>query len=239
MDEIIDTPAPAPTGFELIDCTADPRHYPIYFELDSDGIYPPPCMYCAYQAVHDEHSGCQHSRHRAWRRWRITHWAASNLYASGLAVTGGGSSYGNGCTGCLTALPRFRRGRRPYVLWLQWGTWRCLLKGHHLPGDHIALGYCAKCIPCPDCGSTTAGHEPGCPSLTATTLLDLADERRNAKPWLPEDDRDVTNGHVVLDEHGKPSCRLHGAMNRVDRHERIYRCTNERCGVGARIEERP
>jgi hypothetical protein len=68
------------------------------------------------------------------------------------------------------------------------------------------------------------------------TLLDLADERRSAKPWLPEDDRDVTNGHVVLGEDGKPSCRLHGAMNRVDQYELIYRCMNGHCGVGARLE---
>lgn len=66
-------------------------------------------------------------------------------------------------------------------------------------------------------------------------LVDLSDERRYAKPWLPEDDRDVTNGHVILDRHGKPACKLHGAMNRVDRYELIYRCMNEKCGVGARL----
>jgi hypothetical protein len=66
-------------------------------------------------------------------------------------------------------------------------------------------------------------------------LVDLSDERRSAKSWLPEDDRDVTNGHVILDQHSKPACKLHGAMNRVDQYELIYRCMNEKCGVGARV----
>lgn len=35
------------------------------------------------------------------------------------------------------------------------------------------------------------------------TVVDLSDDRRSKKPWLPEDDRDVT------DEFGKPSCRFH------------------------------
>lgn len=106
-----------------------------------------------------------HSNHGAWRRWRLTHWLARNLYTSGIAASGGGYSYSSECSGCLTSLPRFRRGERPYVLWVKWGTWRCLFRGRHLPGDHIMWGYCAKCLPCPDCGSKTAGHEDGCPSV--------------------------------------------------------------------------
>ena len=29
-------------------------------------------------------------------------------------------------------------------------------------------------------------------------IVDLADDRRTAKPWLPQDDRDVTNRLVVV-----------------------------------------
>jgi hypothetical protein len=70
-------------------------------------------------------------------------------------------------------------------------------------------------------------------------LLDLSDARRAVKDWLPADDRDVTNGLVVMGHDG-PRCIRHGAMNRVHPIEPIYRCSEYRCGVGAyrqRIEE--
>lgn len=65
-------------------------------------------------------------------------------------------------------------------------------------------------------------------------LDDMSDERRAGKPGLPADDRDVTNGLVVRDRAwgGRPNCVIHGAMNRVDAVEHIYRC--QMCGVGAR-----
>jgi hypothetical protein len=66
-------------------------------------------------------------------------------------------------------------------------------------------------------------------------LADLQDARRPAKPWLPPDDRDVTNGLVTADAAGKPGCGWHGAMNRVDPHRLIYRCQEMLCGVGAEI----
>jgi hypothetical protein len=67
-------------------------------------------------------------------------------------------------------------------------------------------------------------------------LFDLPDDRRAGKAGLPADDRDVTNKLVVPDEHwyGKPRCVRHGAMNRVDPVEQIWRC--QMCGVGARWE---
>jgi len=70
-------------------------------------------------------------------------------------------------------------------------------------------------------------------------IADLSDARRPAKPWLPADDRDVTGGLVVEDDWGKPACVRHGAMNRVDRHERYYRCSEQYCGVGAMVIEAP
>lgn len=69
-------------------------------------------------------------------------------------------------------------------------------------------------------------------------LLDLSDERRFAKTWLPSDDRDVTNGLVVKSSllwDGRPDCIRHGAMHLIsppgDDQSRIYRCSE--CGVGA------
>lgn len=71
-------------------------------------------------------------------------------------------------------------------------------------------------------------------------LLNLPDDRRAAKPWLPDSDRDVTEGRVVRGSRewdGRPDCVQHGAMQAVappeDDEARIYRCMNERCGVGA------
>jgi len=59
-------------------------------------------------------------------------------------------------------------GRRPYVLgWPAW-KWHCLLRAHHWPGEPIGLGLCAKCAPCPECGSTVAACPPTCPTRTDT-----------------------------------------------------------------------
>lgn len=66
-------------------------------------------------------------------------------------------------------------------------------------------------------------------------ITDLSDARRANKPWLPTDDRDVTNGLVIEDASGKPSCIWHGAMNRVNPIEKIYRCQEYQCGVGAQV----
>lgn len=67
-------------------------------------------------------------------------------------------------------------------------------------------------------------------------IVDLSDERRANKPWLPADDRDVTvNLLVIPGPDGKPRCIWHGAMNRVDPIRRLYRCSEQRCGVGAEV----
>lgn len=72
--------------------------------------------------------------------------------------------------------------------------------------------------------------------LLPMKLWDLTDARRANKPWLPADDRDVTVNHlVVLDDHGKPACIRHGAMNRVHPFSLIYRCSEQYCGVGAEL----
>lgn len=66
-------------------------------------------------------------------------------------------------------------------------------------------------------------------------IIDLPDQRRTNKPWLPADDRDVTNGLVIADSFSKPACIWHGVMNRVDPVRRIYRCSEFQCGVGAEM----
>ena len=66
-------------------------------------------------------------------------------------------------------------------------------------------------------------------------LADLSDERRGKKPWLPADDRDVTNGLVTEGADGRPRCKRHGAMNRVHPVLRLYRCSEQYCGVGAQV----
>ena len=72
-------------------------------------------------------------------------------------------------------------------------------------------------------------------SYIGNTLIDLSDERRDKKPWLPEDDRDVTSGLVTMDLDGKPRCWRHGAMNRVDPVRSLWRCSEFRCGVGGEL----
>lgn len=154
------SPPEAPPGFVLAECDAEPRHWPTYTVADDD-FYETPCPVCQIEAAIAEHAGCQHSRHRAWRRWWATRRLAGWLYASGLTSSGGSASWGGGCNWCVT-MPSWNRNRRSYVLWVSTDHWRCLLKHHHWPADHIAFGFCSKCLPCPDCGSKTAGHNPEC-----------------------------------------------------------------------------
>lgn len=66
-------------------------------------------------------------------------------------------------------------------------------------------------------------------------IIDLSDDRRANKPWLPSDDRDVTNRLVLIGSDGKPRCIRHGAMSRVDQVRKLYRCSEFRCGVGAEV----
>lgn len=103
-----------------------------------------------------------HANHARWQTWKITKRFAHRGYALGV-LAGSGSSYSSECNGCVRL---YWRGRRPYILGLSRNTWRCLLvggpNGRHRPADQIGFGYCSKCLPCPTCGSETAGHLPGC-----------------------------------------------------------------------------
>jgi hypothetical protein len=150
----------APTefpGLRLAECAADPPHARAW--LYATDAYPPPCMYCAYHAISGAHRGCEHSHHRAWRRWRITHKLARWGYSLGV-VKGHGASYGGGCENCLA---HFRWGRSGYLL--GWDRWRwqalphCLRAGHWPSGsdacsracDGRELSFCVRCAPCPGC----------------------------------------------------------------------------------------
>lgn len=69
-------------------------------------------------------------------------------------------------------------------------------------------------------------------------LLNLPDSRRDKKPFLPPDDRDVSNGFVLLgvtDRGYHAICLLHGAMNRVHPYEPYWRCSEQFCGLGAEV----
>lgn len=137
-------------------------HLPVYAAADDEAIgYGFPCPYCMLADAHEAHRYCEHSRHRAWRRWRLTHWLVTEAYLLGISSSGCGVRFGRGCNRCLIKGIRLR-GPRPYVLFVRRSTWRCLLIGRHFPGDPIGFGLCSKCVPCPDCGSRTAEHRPGC-----------------------------------------------------------------------------
>lgn len=152
----------APTefpGLRLAECLADPPHPRAW--LYATDAYPPPCMYCAYHAIEAAHRGCEHSHHRAWRRWEIARklagWGYSAGFIAGYSISGIGA-----CKGCVTGI---RWGRSGYLLgWDRW-KWQalpgCLRRWHWPSGtdecsrtcDGRELNFCARCAPCPGCGT--------------------------------------------------------------------------------------
>jgi hypothetical protein len=109
-----ETPPPAPDGFTYAECDATRKHWPWLTIKDTD-FYDTVCPSCQYDALAEQHRTCEHSHHGRWRRWRVAYWIADRLYTSGLASTGGGYKWGDGCEGCMNRLPQFR-GRRVYLL---------------------------------------------------------------------------------------------------------------------------
>lgn len=72
-------------------------------------------------------------------------------------------------------------------------------------------------------------------------IFDLSDERRAAKTWLPQSDKDVTEGRVILRGYEiatrivpYPTCVKHGAMNRLSANANIWRCSE--CAVGCEFQ---
>lgn len=168
-ERITENPPAAPDGFELVECNATPRHWPIYAAM-VDGMYPAPCYLCLIAEAdrlrrQDE---CRRE-HRRWKSWRARGWLALRLYTLGIVSSGGGLTYAT-CEWCSNTTqyhPLRWRGRRPYILGLQREWWTCLLgrganRRPHIPGRHERYGvWCGRCLPCPDCGATEWMHD--CP----------------------------------------------------------------------------
>jgi hypothetical protein len=108
-DEWCNNPPPAPPGFELIECDAEPRHWPMYSVVDDDFYGGPPCLYCTSAVLREQHAPCEHSHHRAWRRWKITRRILGHLYTWRL-VRSYGTTYNGHCRGCTTIRWGIRRG---------------------------------------------------------------------------------------------------------------------------------
>lgn len=147
-------------GLQLVECDASPRH-PHVWMVDSEA-YGPPCMSCLYDAQKEKLDYLQRCRHTWVRRTRLFRRLARYAYALGIVV-GYGTSLGGGQYGHHACTHGFRwRGRRPYVLgWPTW-KWSCLLGERHWPGVFVGLNSCAKCLPCPECGSSTSCFDDWC-----------------------------------------------------------------------------
>lgn len=161
-DRITGNPPPAPEGMELVECSATPRHWPIYLPL-VEGQYPAGCLLCERDELCEQISRMQCERdHRSWKSWRIWWSISSWLYVLGVTSTGGGVSFGR-CAFCGVTrqhrAPRWR-GRRTYILGKRREWWECLSRGHrHLPTGY---GLCSVCWPCPSCGSPDPEHVGDC-----------------------------------------------------------------------------
>ncbi len=143
-------------GLRLVDCEAEPRHLIWVHDREDYGV---PCYMCQLEERWRRDAEARQCRHRPWRRWKLTsrraRWADVLGVISGYCMSIGG----DGHDGCVHR-PSLR-GRRPYILGVSRDTWRCWRRFHRR-GEPIGFGFCAKCIPCPECGSRTAGHNDGC-----------------------------------------------------------------------------
>lgn len=154
-----------PDGMELAECTAEPRHSPVFAPLNEDAWYPTPCPWClteeAWERLRELENAEEkrkHQRHRLFARTRFARRLASWAYRLGV-ISGYGVSWNSACRRCVHGV--HFDGSRPYVLgWPAW-KWACLRRGHW-PGEYIAFDCCGKCLPCPACGSTTSGHRDDC-----------------------------------------------------------------------------
>jgi hypothetical protein len=109
----------------------------------------------------------------SWRRWEATSKLATFLYVTGITNSGGGTTWCGAdplgmvhhLPGWRTVLPKRGRQLRPYILGKPNWWWECQIeqgfkiKGRHRPLSPVALGICAACAPCPDCGQPYCGPE--------------------------------------------------------------------------------
>lgn len=140
-------------GLRLAECYRPEADHPRLFVYDADD-YGVPCYLCLYEQQRERVDELTRCRHWPWRRWRITGKALGRLP---LAFTWSWNDPDH--RGCYHSF-RWWWGK-----W-KWRGWHCLLRRRpHWPSELIGCGdVCGKCAPCPDCGSTTAGHEPNCPT---------------------------------------------------------------------------
>lgn len=150
------------TGLVLVECDVETRHE-IYARPDEYGC-PVSCPACeaeiAWERVVALEAANERRRHRRHfgAHWWITRRLAGWAYQLGL-IASYSRTWSSEHRGCVNN-PRLR-GHRSYLLgWPVW-KWKCVRRGHW-PGEDIGLDACGKCLPCPECGSTTAGHTPDC-----------------------------------------------------------------------------
>jgi hypothetical protein len=161
-EQIRTNPPLTPDGFDLIECDATPRHWPLY-EPYVDGGYPATCLICERDAIGHANDRLRCERdHRRWKSWHIWWLIASRLYVLGITSSGGGVSMGR-CEFCGITRQHMApnwRGKRSYILGVRRETWTCLRRGHRHSPTHYGL--CSVCAPCPSCESTDPSHPGDC-----------------------------------------------------------------------------
>lgn len=151
-------------GLRPFDCEHQPPH--LGWVVDADD-YGAPCPWCQLDDAQARITDLEVKRdwHGRWRGTRAFRWLLGKAYVAGLIGGYRDGSCRQPGHGWCAGGARWR-GRRPYILGRRSSDWRCILRCRHWPGDPIISGFCSKCLPCPDCGSRTAGHEPACPAMT-------------------------------------------------------------------------
>lgn len=157
-DESCPDHAPSnPPGLRLVECWSEPKHQLWVINREDYGYGCPECRLIPYIETETAARQC---RHRSWRRTRFAGWLSTKAYVLGI-LTGGGVAWGDGHDRCHS-FGRLR-GRRSYILGVPRETWRCWFKGHRRGEDTGVFGFCAKCLPCDECKSTTLTHHADCP----------------------------------------------------------------------------
>lgn len=161
-DRVAENPPTPPDGIVLIECTADPRHWPTYAAY-VDGMYESGCPLCERDDLYQQLRKIECDRkHRRWKSWQIWSRISGRLYVLGITSSGGGTWFGR-CEFCGLGRQHFAptwKGKRPYIFGLRRETWACLRRGHRRSDTYYGL--CSICCPCPSCGSTDPSHSGDC-----------------------------------------------------------------------------
>lgn len=110
----------------------------------------------AFTHLYAERDRAEHAKCKAWLRTRFGRWFAGHAYSLGL-ISGQRASWSAYCSGCVKL---YWRGRRPYILGVSREGWQCLLRYRHVRAElDDGSRLCAKCAPCPTCGSANPEHD--------------------------------------------------------------------------------